>query len=172
MSPRTLGRVGGALLAVTAAAPILTACGGPDPQSQITGTSWQITELYLEPGTPSTLPDLVAGRASLIFGEHSVAGSTGCAPIQGQVTFTADGEVSAARDADRVSFDRTEIEVPADGCVGQAMFTHERISGLLTGEFEIARLSDYELALTQVSDEIDPPAIHLSSDRVPEQPED
>lgn len=163
-------RAAGLLAALVLGTPLLAACGTADTSSQITGTNWQITNLHLAPETPSALPDLVAGRASLVFGQRSVAGSTGCAPLQGQVTFSADGEPATAADADRVSFDLMEVEVPAEECVGQAMFTHQELSRLLDGEFDLAQLSDHELALTKVSDEVDPPVIRLSSDQVPELP--
>lgn len=163
-------RAGGFLAALAACAPFLSACGNADALAPVAGTNWQITDLYLTPEAPSALPDLIAGRAALVFGERSVAGSTGCAPVQGQVTFTSDGAESAAADADRVSFDNVQIGEPAEDCVGRAMFTHRQLSELLDGQFELARLSDYELALTKVSDEIDAPAIHLSSNTLPEQP--
>lgn len=148
--------------------PVLAACAEADTASPITGTNWQITNLFLAPETPSALPDLVAGRASLVFGQRSVAGSTGCAPFQGQVTFSADGESANPENADRVSFDLMDIEAPAEDCAGQAMFTHQELSRLLDGEFDLELLSENELALTQVSEDVDPPAIRLSSDNVPE----
>lgn len=168
LSRRTTGLFAALLLS----APVLAACAESDTSSPITGTNWQITNLFLAPETPSALPDLVAGRASLVFGQSSAAGSTGCAPFQGQVTFSSDGEPTSPQDADRVSFDLMDIEVPVEGCVGQAMFIHQELSRLLDGEFDLELLSENELALTKVSDAVDPPAIRLSSDNVPETPAD
>lgn len=154
------------LVALGATAPALVACADRPPL--VHGTAWQITDLYLEPGIPSTLPDTIAGRASLIFGETSVVGSTGCAPIQGAVTFTRDGQAASVENADTVTFDEVEFEVPGQHCVGQAAFIHDQLQSLLAGGFDLQRTSDHEMVLTRQAEEVDPPAIRLSTEQAPE----
>lgn len=154
------------LVALGAATPALVACADQPPL--VHGTAWQITDLYLEPGTPSALPDTIAGRATLIFGETSVVGSTGCAPIQGAVTFTREGQASSVENADAVIFEEVEFEVADQQCVGQAAFIHDQLHSLLSGGFDLERVSDHEMVLTQQAEEIDSPAIRLSTERAPE----
>lgn len=140
---------------------LLTACAEPSPT--VVGSLWQVTNIWSTPGAPSALPPGAAGHANLVFGEISVTGSTGCSAIQGAVTFTSDEQPSSVVDADAVTFDLVEIDPPADDCANA--WTHHQLAELITpgASFDLHQESDVELTLTVQGEEIDRPAIGLSS---------
>ena len=140
-----------------AAVGVLAACSAPPPT--ITEATWQVTNIGTDPGAPAAVP--VGG--ALAFGEASLAGTTGCSPIQGAVTFTRDGATVAAKDAQSVTIDRIEVEAAPADC--RAAWTHEQLIALLVpgATFDLYQPHDTELTLTLRGDEIDRPAIGLSS---------
>jgi len=148
--------VAAVLLAVSGAGS-LVACGTPEPT--VLGSTWQVTDVWVTPGDPSAVPD----GGTLVFGEASLAGSTGCAPIQGTVTFTRDGETVQAADADAVTVDRLEIDVPAADC--PAAWTHELLTTMLGSgaTFDLRQDTDTELVLTLRGEGVDRPAIGLAA---------
>lgn len=150
-------------VALLTAAPTLAACG--DRETAVAGSTWQITGLWTTPGDSGMLPDAAAGRAQLIFGEATVTGSTGCAPIQGTVSFTQEGEPARAQEADAVTFEAVEIEAPDDSCQGTVRSVHEDLTGLLAPEtaYDLRHESEVELVLTQQGELVDRPAIRLSA---------
>lgn len=149
------------VIAALAAGALLTACT-PAPTADITGSSWQVTDIWTTPGQPSTLPPQSAGLARLVFGEQSLSGHTGCVPIQGTVTFTRAGEPARAEDADTLRIDRIERESAADDC--PALHTHRQLRELLGpgAEFDL-RHSERQLTLTLRTDAVDRPAIGLAA---------
>ncbi|AGF73404.1 META domain-containing protein [Corynebacterium halotolerans] len=157
---RALAALSAALLAT---APVLSACG--DRETAVAGSTWQITGLWTTPEDPGMLPDAAAGRAQLIFGEATVTGSTGCAPIQGTVSFTRGGDPSRAREADAVTFEAVEIEVPDDSCQGTVRSVHEDLTDLLAPEtaYDLRHESEVELVLTRQGELVDRPVIRLSA---------
>lgn len=133
----------------------LSACSS---QSEVVQSTWQITNVYTTPGTPSGLPDSVAGTATMVFGESTVAGFTGCSPFQGQVSFTKDGSPTQADDADHVDFVRIEMREP--NCDGKERFYHDALAEMLEGGFSISRDNE-DLVFTKDGDEIDRPGFRL-----------
>ncbi|GAB2518628.1 hypothetical protein CATRI_11310 [Corynebacterium atrinae] len=140
-----------------AAVGALAACSAPQPT--ITEATWEVINVWTSPDTPAAVPH----GGSLAFGEASLAGTTGCSPIQGAVTFTRDGDTVAAKDAEAVTIDRIEIEPAPANC--RAAWTHEQLSSLLVpgATFDLHQPNDSELTLTLRGEEIDRPAIGLSS---------
>lgn len=162
-----LSKAGAALGVLLLTVPFLSACGGAQ-NSRIVGGSWQISDLYVDPETPSVVPESIRGQASMVFGETSVVGNTGCAPFQGSVTFTQEGEASRADDADRISFDDVRFQDPDPAtCIGQAVYVDQQLRDLLTGDFMVSAPEDFELLLTRDAAEVNPPAIGLSSKSIP-----
>lgn len=151
------------LTALVATVPLLAACGGQE--TAVAGSTWQITGLWTAPGDSGVLPGAAAGRAQLIFGETTVTGHTGCAPLQGTVSFTRDDAPSRAREADALTFGAVEVEAPAEGCEGPVRFVHEELVGLLAPEtaFDLRHESEVELVLTRQGEAVDQPAIRLSA---------
>lgn len=151
----------GLIVSIVLAGSVLTACAEPSPS--VIGSLWQVTNIWTAPGAPSALPPGDAGHANLIFGEISITGSTGCSAIQGAVTFTSEEQPSAAVDADTVTFDIVEIDPPAADCAH--FWTHEQMTDLITPgtSFDIRQDSEAELTLTLQGEEVDRPAISLSS---------
>lgn len=135
----------------------LVACGTPEPT--VLGSTWQVTDVWVTPGDPSAVP--LGG--TLVFGEVSLTGSTGCAPIQGTVTFTRDGETVQAADAEAVTVDRLEIDAPAAGC--PAARTHQLLTTMLQpgATFDLRQDTDTELVLTLRGEGVDRPAIGLAA---------
>ncbi|KQB86229.1 hypothetical protein [Corynebacterium lowii] len=150
-----------ATLAATIAATALAACA--QEHSAVVGPTWQVTGLYLDPTESGDLPASAAGLAMFSFGEGTIAGSTGCSRIQGIVNFTKDGESSPAQDADTVAFEQVDFEDRSEDCQGGAAYTDATLRDLLRGDFTIAQPSEAELVLTQRSDEVDAPAIRLTT---------
>lgn len=141
---------------------LLAACA-PDPSADVADTSWQVTDIWTTPGDPSSLPPQAAGRAWLAFGEQSLSGNTGCVPVQGTVSFTADGEAARADEADSLRIDRLEVESAAADC--PAVWAHQHLTDLLEpgAEFDVHR-EERSLTLTLRSDAVDPPAIGLAAE--------
>lgn len=137
-------------------AALLTGCSAAQPE--VVDSTWQITNVYTDPGTPSGLPDSVAGTATMLFGDSTVAGFTGCAPFQGRVTFTKDGEGSKPADADHVEFH--DMEIKEADCDGKEKFFHDTLSDMLHGGFSMSR-DGKDLVLTQDGEAIDRPGIRL-----------
>ncbi|RNE49858.1 hypothetical protein C5L39_00330 [Corynebacterium alimapuense] len=141
---------------------LLSACTSP-VEAPVIGTTWQITNIWLEPGEPSGLPGSAAGRANLVFGETSITGYSSCSAIQGSVSFTKEGEPASAEEADAISFGQVEIEPPEDNCA--SIRTHEQLVELLSpgSAFDLRHQNDFELILTQQVEILDRPAIGLSA---------
>lgn len=151
------------LLLSGAAAAVLTlsACA-TEPTAEVTGTSWLVTDIWTVPGEPSTLPPEAAGRARLAFGEHSMTGHTGCAPLQGTVSVTREGEDTDVESASTITIERLEVEEPAEDCPAAAV--HEQLTGLIEpGAVFDVRHEDRALVLTLRMDAVDRPAIGLAA---------
>lgn len=167
MAATPLARVGALGAALLLAVPLLSACGAEE-RSRISGGSWQISNIHLDPDTPSGIPESVMGRASLVFGETSVVGDTGCASFQGVVNFTRDGEASRADEADAVQFEEVRFDDPdPTTCTGQAVYVDMQLRELLKENFLLSEPEEFQLVLTRDSDEFDPPAIVLSAKSIP-----
>lgn len=163
-SPVKAGAATAALLLTTT---LLSACG-EESSSRIAGGSWQISNLYLDPQNPSTIPETVLGQASLVFGETSVVGNTGCASFQGVVSFHRDGEVSRADAAETLTFEEIHFDVPNPAtCTGQVVYLDSQLRELLQGDFRLSEPEEFQLVLTRDSDEVDPPALKLSAKSIP-----
>jgi hypothetical protein len=151
------------LLMTGAAAAVLalSACA-TDPTAEVTGTSWLVTDIWTTPGEPSTLPPEAAGRARLTFGEHSMTGHTGCAPLQGTVSFTREGLDTTVESAHTFTIDRLEVEEPAEDCPSAAV--HEQLTELIEpGAVFDVHHDDRALVLTLRMDAVDRPAIGLAA---------
>lgn len=151
------------LLTTWAAAAVLalSACSA-EPTAEVTGTSWLVTDIWTEPGEPSALPPEAAGRARLAFGEHSMTGHTGCAPMQGTVSFTRAGTDTDVQNAHTFTVERLEVEEPTADCPSAAV--HAQLTELIEpGAVFDVRHEDRALVLTLRMDAIDRPAIGLSA---------
>lgn len=122
----------------------LTACAQDIPLS----TTWQVTNVYVSPDTPSHVPE----PAYLVFGDSTVTGSTGCAEIQGRVSFSPD----ANRPTHATFRDMNFSDV---SCQGTQRFFHDHMAQMLDGEFEVKKEND-EMLLTK-TDGLDRPGIRL-----------
>lgn len=149
------------LASAVGAVALLSGCA-TDPTAEVAGSSWLVTDIWTAPGEPSTLPADAAGRARLAFGERSLSGHTGCAPIQGTVDFTREGETASAANADTLTVDRLEVEEPAADC--RVAGVHDQLTGLIEpGAVFDVRHEERALVLTLRTDAIDRPAIGLAA---------
>lgn len=149
--------------AIAAAAVSLAACSN-DTQ-QVSDSNWQITDVYTTPGTPSAVDDSVAGAVTLNFGDKTVSGYTGCAPLNGIVKFTGgDGDqLAAPEDATKVEFTQVKFKpIEDDQCQGKVRYMHDALVNMLVdGSFTIRHEGDGVMVLTEQSDAVDPRAIRL-----------
>ncbi|MDO5454791.1 MAG: hypothetical protein Q4F37_07345 [Corynebacterium sp.] len=165
MTARRLPAVA-ALLSLCATA--LTACGGdpdeplPEPVS-VAGPMWQVTDIYTTPGEPSSVPPGAAGAVGLIFGSGSATGSTGCAPIQARVEYSADGKPATVDDADAVTFDIVDLGPVEGECAGSDAWTHGHMTELIVpgAQFDMSMTTPTELVLRVRDEAVDPPSIRL-----------
>lgn len=132
------------LLIPLACAFALAGCATDIPMS----TTWQIANVYVSTDTPSQ----VLEPAYLVFGDSTVTGSTGCAAIQGRVSFKPD-----AKNPTSVNFRHVNISEPS--CDGAQRFFHDHMVSMLSGEFEVKKERD-EMLLTK-TDGMDRPGIRL-----------
>ena len=132
---------------------LLTGCS--QGQAPVISSNWQVTNVYTDAEHPSVLPDTLAGRAHLAFGDSTVVGDTGCAPFTGSVDFLdGDGERVAATDPAAATFEFRDLRVREDsGCEGAELFFHEGLLGVLgAGALTVSRPQDGELLLTDADD--------------------
>ncbi|MFV8396043.1 META domain-containing protein [Corynebacterium hindlerae] len=111
-------------------------------------TTWQITNIYINPETPSEPPN----PAFMVFGNSTVTGNTGCSQFQGMVQFSP-----SVDEPERAQFRDMQFDV-AD-CVGPQQFYHQKLTTILQGDFKVRRSED-EMVLTKVG-ELDPPGVRL-----------
>lgn len=119
-------------------------CSNDIPMS----TTWQVSNVYVSPDTPSQVPE----PAYLVFGDSTVTGSTGCGELQGRVSFSPN-----AQHPERAMF--RDMNVSDASCSGPQRFFHDQLVTLLTGEVEVKRERD-EMLLTK-TDGVDRPGIRL-----------
>lgn len=140
---------------------LLSGCA-TEPTAEVMGASWLVTDIWTAPGEPSALPDGAAGRSRLAFGERSVSGHTGCAPLQGTVRFTREGQDADVESANTLTVDRLEFGDTEENC--SAARVHDQLTGLIEpGAVFDVRHEDRALVLTLRTDAVDRPAIGLSS---------
>lgn len=111
----------------------LVACADESTGTLLDST-WQITHIYSSPEDPTEVPAELAGVPRLGFSQNSMAGYTGCAPLQAQVSFSdADGDSVAAGEAEFVQLNEVITDEIADDvdCTGTASWVHGHISDLL-----------------------------------------
>ncbi|MEZ2190632.1 hypothetical protein [Corynebacterium sp. CCM 9204] len=130
-------------------------------------SNWQVTNVYTDRDHPSVLPDSLAGRAHLAFGDHTVVGDTGCAQFTGSVEFLdSDGRRVSATDPAAVSFVFRDLRVrEVEDCEGAERYFHDAFLTLLdSGELAASRPQDGELLLTDAKDTgIDKRAMRLTT---------
>lgn len=131
-------------LAVALSALTLTACSTDIPVS----STWQITNVYVKPDTPSNVPE----PAYLVFGETSVTGSTGCAQIQGRVSFSPSYDAPTSISFRDMNFEETH-------CEGSQRYFHDQLVVLLSGEMAVKKQGD-EMLLSKTG-ELDKPGVRL-----------
>lgn len=149
----------------------LAACGQDDPEPQpgtMIGHQWQVTNLYLEPDAPSDVSGAAGGAVTIVFGETSATGSTGCAPIQASIDFLADGSPAHINDATAVRFTDVRIPDPAGvgvDCAGQRAWTDDSMRFLLSDGhvFDIHHPTQTEAVLTLQTSGVDRPAMRLAA---------
>ena len=134
----------------------LAGCSAAQPE--VINSTWQITNVYTNPDTPSGLPDSVAGTATMVFGDSTVAGFTGCAPFQGRVSFTKDGAAAKPSEANHVDFH--DMEIHEADCTGKERFFHDALADMLHGGFSMSRDGE-DLILTTDGEDVDRPGIRL-----------
>jgi hypothetical protein len=152
---------------LSACAMALTACGDqeeplPEPVS-VAGPMWQVTDIYTTPGEPSSVPPGAAGSVGLTFGSGSATGSTGCAPIQARVEYSAGGESATVDEADAVTFDIVDLGPVDAECSGSDAWSHGHMTELIVpgAEFDMSMTAPTELVLTVRDEAVDPPSIRL-----------
>lgn len=111
-------------------------------------TTWQISQVYLNPETPAGLPDHVS--AVMVLGGSTVTGDTGCTPFQGKVAYD--------REAQKVTF--SHMKFREANCVGAERYFHDALVTLLDGEFE-QKQTESELLLTKSPGGLNAPSIRL-----------
>ncbi|STC68814.1 hypothetical protein [Corynebacterium pilosum] len=152
-------RVGlGVLLSASMAAGL----GGCAISDRMNGQIYQVVSVYLEPESPDELPASAAGAARLVMGESTMTGSTGCAPLQAAVVFSAQGQPAARDVAETMRISNIEFRDPED-CDGGPRFVHDSLAQILTADtdYSIDQLSDTELILTKQTGEINQPSLRL-----------
>lgn len=109
----------------------LAACGNEETGA-ILDSTWQITHIYSAPEDPTEVPTDIAGVPRLGFSQNSMAGYTGCAPLQAQVSFSDDSGASvAANDASFVLLNEVISDEIDTECTGTAAWVHSHIADLL-----------------------------------------
>lgn len=109
----------------------LAACGNEETGALLDST-WQITHIYSAPEDPTEVPTDIAGVPRLGFSQNSMAGYTGCAPLQAQVSFSDDSGTSvAASEASFVLLNEVISDEIDTECTGTAAWIHSHIAGLL-----------------------------------------
>lgn len=109
----------------------LAACGNEETGALLDST-WQITHIYSAPEDPTEVPTDIAGVPRLGFSQNSMAGYTGCAPLQAQVSFSDDSGASvAASDASFMLLNEVISDEIDTECTGTAAWVHSHIAGLL-----------------------------------------
>ena len=104
----------------------LQGCGAK--QEEIADTSWQVVGVYTTPNYPATVPDAVAGAVAVNFGATTISGFTGCAPLQGTVSFTQAGKPANSVDGDALHVEKvTYRQVDEEQCTGHIRFVHDAI---------------------------------------------
>lgn len=148
-----------------AEAPAETQADAPAPEAQgkFAGPTWQVVALYRHPGETSNIPDSVAGKVHLVFGDSSLTGNTGCSQIQGRVKFLTNHRPSPADGAQQVIFEHMHLDPPA-GCEGAALHSHDVMRSMLHGKYDIVWENDREVLLRRPAGEhgVDVPAIRLA----------
>lgn len=164
MRPRVIAA---ALLVAGGLGASLSACSH-NPQEALGSmqTSWQVTNVYTEPNTPSSLPPEIAGRAVMVFGDSTVTGDTGCAPFHGSASFTKDGKAAPADQADRVEFSHLDLDtkrVSDESCPGASRHFHDALVQLIQGPLKVRFEGDTGLVLTEDSERVNAPAMRLTT---------
>ena len=109
----------------------LAACGNEETGALLDSTR-QITHIYSAPEDPTEVPTDIAGVPRLGFSQNSMAGYTGCAPLQAQVSFSDDSGASvAASEASFVLLNEVISDEIDTECTGTAAWVHSHIAGLL-----------------------------------------
>lgn len=109
----------------------LAACGNEETGALLDST-WQITHIYSAPEDPTEVPTDIAGVPRLGFSQNSMAGYTGCAPLQAQVSFSDDSGASvAASEASFVLLNEVISDEIDTECTGTAAWVHSHIADLL-----------------------------------------
>ena len=160
MSARRIKAIAAAAVALGIGT-LITACGSND-DTPVVQSTWQITNVYVDEQHPSVLPDSIAGKATMVFGESTIAGNSGCAPFQTRVNFTKDGQETSSAEATQVDFYRKKIDDPT-GCTGADLYYHDSLTNMLDGTFDVQRKAANELLLVKQTDVFNRPAIRLTS---------
>lgn len=141
----------------------LQGCGAK--QEEIADTSWQVVGVYTTPNYPATVPDAVAGAVAVNFGATTISGFTGCAPLQGTVSFTQAGKPANSVDGDALHVEKVSYrQVDEEQCTGHIRFVHDAIVQFFEHhDFAVSRPTRGELLLTVSGSELydDAPALRL-----------
>ena len=142
---------------------VLQGCGAK--QEEIADTSWQVVGVYTTPNYPATVPDAVAGAVAVNFGATTISGFTGCAPLQGTVSFTQAGKPANSVDGDALHVEKVSYrQVDEEQCTGHIRFVHDAIVQFFEHhDFAVSRPTRGELLLTVSGSELydDAPALRL-----------
>lgn len=142
----------------------LAACGNEETGALLDST-WQITHIYSAPEDPTEVPTDIAGVPRLGFSQNSMAGYTGCAPLQAQVSFSDDSGASvAASEASFVLLNEVISDEIDTECTGTAAWVHSHIAGLLQSDNRFALHFDSRGELVMQLDDgqpINSPALRM-----------
>ena len=107
----------------------------------------------------------MAGAVAVNFGATTISGFTGCAPLQGTVSFTQAGKPANSVDGDALHVEKvTYRQVDEEQCTGHIRFVHDAIVQFFEHhDFAVSRPTGGELLLTVSGSELydDAPALRL-----------
>ena len=155
-----------ALVSLAAATTGLAACADESTGTLLDST-WQITHIYSAPEDPTEVPADLAGVPRLGFSQNSMAGYTGCAPLQAQVSFSdVSGNSAPAGAASFVLLNEVIIDESDTECTGTKAWVHSHISDLLASGNRFALQFDARGELVLQLDDgqpTDSPALRMFS---------
>ncbi|GAA1472144.1 hypothetical protein P4N68_09050 [Corynebacterium felinum] len=146
---------------IAAVACVLSGCAQSEP---LADTTWQVSHVYSATDVPAGVPDEVAGAVALSLGRSTVAGFTGCAPLQAQAVYTKDDKPVILEAATEMTITHAEFDLEqVAGCSGKPKFIHDALTSILTsGPLSIEHVNAKEIVLRESSPSaVEPRAIRL-----------
>ncbi|MDY3126726.1 MAG: hypothetical protein SOW59_01140 [Corynebacterium sp.] len=158
---------------ITALALTMSACGSADQaplavhgDERITDKTWQVVGIYTAPQARSAIPDSMVDVPTLVFGQDSLLGTTGCQRFRADVTYNAAPSTPIDRITE-VSIDAITFDTDASlsDCTGDRLWAHNSLTRLYSvgNAFDVYVNKNDELSLTLQDDLVDSPAVKFIS---------